>query len=97
MKFLTVLALVLSTSAFAGHDHKKMEEEMRKMPFDQHKKMMQEKLDKKTAMIEEAKTCVNAAKDNDGLMACHEKMKEEKHAMMDEMKDKMKDAKKMKK
>lgn len=93
MKLLTVLALVLSTSAFAGHHEKEMEE-MKKMPFDQHKKMMQEKLDKKTSMIEEAKTCVNDAKDNAALNACHDKMREEHHAMMDEMKGKMHDMKK---
>ena len=94
-KFVTVLALALSATAFAGH-HEHSMDEMKKMPFDQHKKMMQEKLEKKTTMINEAKTCVNDAKDNDALMECHKKMKEEKHAMMDDMKDKMKDMKKKK-
>lgn len=95
MKLLTVLALALSTTAFAGHhDHDKKMEEMMKLPFDQHKKLMQEKLQAKTTMLEESKTCVNEAKDNEGLKKCHEKMKEEKMAMKDEMKDKMKDMKK---
>ena len=93
MKFLTAMLMVFSASAFAGHHDKKMEE-MKKMPFDQHKKMMQEKLEMKSGMVEEAKNCVNNAKDNDGLMECHKKMKEEKHAMKDEMKDKMKSMKK---
>ena len=65
MKFLTAMLLVFSASTFAGHHDKKMEE-MKKMPFDQHKKMMQEKLEMKSGMVEEAKNCVNNAKDNDG-------------------------------
>jgi hypothetical protein len=95
MKFFTAVIIALSASAFAGHHEHKMEE-MKKMPFDQHKKMMTEMLDKKSAMVEEGKKCVNDAKDNDGLMECHKKMMDEKHAMKDEMHDKMKDAKKMK-
>lgn len=93
MKFLTVLALVFSATAFAGH-HEMSKEEMKKMPFEQHKKMMQEKLDKKSAMVDEGKKCVSDAKDNDALIACHDSMKEDKHAMKEEMKGKMKDMKK---
>ncbi len=93
MKFLTVLALVFSATAFAGH-HEHSMEEMKKMPFEQHKKMMQEKLDKKSAMVEEGKMCVNNAKDNDALIECHKNMMEDKHAMKEEMKGKMKDMKK---
>ena len=93
MKFMMIAALVLSTQAFAGHHDKKMEA-MKKLPFEDHKKMMQEKLEKKSGMIEEAKMCVNNAKDNSALMDCHKKMKEEKHAMKDEMLDKMKGMKK---
>ncbi len=92
MKFLTVIALAFSVSAFAGH-HDEMKD-MEKMPFDQHKKMMQEKLEKKSAMVEESKKCVNAAADNAALMECHKAMKEEHHAMKEEMKGKMKDMKK---
>ncbi len=93
MKFLTAAIIAFSATAFAGHHEHKMEE-MKKMPFEQHKQMMQEKLDKKAAMVEEGKTCVNNAKDKDALMDCHEKMMDEKHAMKEEMKSKMKDMKK---
>lgn len=93
MKFLTALVLVFSATAFAGH-HEDMMKDMEKMPFDQHKKMMQEKLEKKSAMVEEGKTCVNNAKDNAALMECHKNMKEEHHAMKEEMHGKMKDMKK---
>ncbi len=97
MKFFTAVLIAFSASAFAGHhDHDKMMEEMKKLPFDQQKSMMQEKLTKKSAMLEESKSCVNSAKDSDALMECHKNMKEEKMAMKDEMKDKMKDMKKKK-
>lgn len=95
MKFLTVILFAFSASAFAGHhDHDKMMEEMKKLPFDQQKTMMQEKLTQKSAMIEESKMCVNNAKDSKALMECHKSMMEDKHAMKEEMKGKMKDAKK---
>lgn len=93
MKLMTVILLALSATAFAGN-HDMTTDEMKKLPYDQHKKMMQEKLDQRSTMIDEWKTCVNNSKDNDGLMECHKKMKEEKHAMKGEMKGKMKDAKK---
>jgi polyhydroxyalkanoate synthesis regulator protein len=93
MKFLLAALVAISASAFAGH-HEKMMEDMKKMPFDQHKKMMQEKLEKKSAMVEEARKCVDASMDNNALMECHKKMMDEKHAMKDEMHDKMKDMKK---
>lgn len=95
MKFLTAALFVMSATAFAGHHEHKMDE-MKKMPFDQHKKVMAEMLDKKSAWVEESRKCVNDAKDNDALMECHKNMKEEKHAMKDQMHDKMKDMKKKK-
>lgn len=95
MKFLTAMIFAFSATAFAGHqDHDKMMEEMKKLPFDQQKSMMQEKLNKKSAMVDESKMCVNNAKDSTALMDCHKNMMEEKHAMKEEMKGKMKDAKK---
>ncbi len=81
MKFLTALVLVFSASAFAGHHENKMEK-MKNMPFDQHKKMMQEMLEKKSAMVEENRKCVNDAKDNDALMECHKNMKEDMKKQM---------------
>lgn len=95
MKLLTALVFAFSATAFAGHhDHDKMKEEMKKLPFDQQKAMMQDKLNAKSTMLEEAKTCVNNAKDKDALWKCKDEMKEEKMAMKDEMKEKMKEAKK---
>lgn len=93
MKFLTVLIFVFSGAVFAGH-HEHSMEEMKKMPFDQHKAMMVENLDEKSMMVEQSKKCVDEAKDNDALIECHKKMKEEKHAMKEEMHDKMRDMKK---
>jgi hypothetical protein len=93
MKFLTVALIAFSATAFAGH-HEKMMEDMKKMPFEQQKQMMTDHLNQKSAMVEEGKMCVNNAKDKDALMECHKKMMEEKHAMKDEMHQKMKDSKK---
>lgn len=93
MKFLTVLVFVFSGAAFGGY-HEHSMEEMKKMPFDQHKAMMVEELDEKSMMVEQSKKCVDEAKDNDALIECHKKMKEEKHAMKEEMHDKMRDMKK---
>ncbi len=95
MKFLTIAVLALSFSAFADH-HETMMKDMDKMPFDQHKMMMQEMLTKKSAMIQESKTCVDTAMDKAALKDCHMKMKDEKHAMMDEMHMKKDSMKKMK-
>ena len=95
MKIFAAVLIAVSASAFANHHDMNMEE-MKKMPFDQHKKMMQEKLEKKSAMVEEGKKCVNEAKDNEALMECHKNMREEKMAMKEEMKNKMMDMKKKK-
>jgi hypothetical protein len=63
-----------------------------KMPFDQQKKMKLEKLDKKSAMIQEARTCVDASKDKDGLKNCWKDMKEDKDEMKKNWKNKKKQA-----
>lgn len=86
MKFLMVLTLCFSFSAFADH-HEKMED----MSFEDAKKMKLEKLDMKAKMIEEQRACLNAATDKDGLRKCWEDMKAKSEAMM---KDKKKDMKK---
>jgi hypothetical protein len=92
MKFLTVFALALSASAFAGHHE--MMKDMDKRPFAENKKMMSEMLEKKTTMVDEAKNCVNSAKDNAALKACHEKMMMHKQSMEEKMEGKMDDMKK---
>ena len=62
--------------------------------FEEHKTMMTQKIDKKIANLNEAKTCVQGAKDKEALKACHEKMREQKKEMKKEWKDKKKDKKK---
>lgn len=95
MKYFTVAVLAFSFAAFAGHhDHKKMKEEWKKLPFDQQKQMLTEKLDRKAAIVQDGRTCVNGAKTSDDLMKCKEDMWEDKKEMKAEMKSKMKDMKK---
>lgn len=75
MKFLMIGVLSLfSLSVFANKDWDKL-------PFDQQKKMKLEKLDKKSAMIQDARNCVNNSKDKAALNKCSEEMKKEKQAM----------------
>lgn len=93
MKFLTIIALSLFTAgAFAGHDkdHKEMEAKFDKMSFEDAKKMMQEKMEMKSKMIEEGKSCVNDAKDKEALKACKKKMWEGHKQMHEKMHGKMK-------
>lgn len=89
MKFLTILALALSASAFAGHHEmdKNWKKDFEKRPFEENRKMMNEKLDMKSSMVQEAKDCVGKAKDNASLMACKESMMSKKEDMHDHMKD----------
>ncbi len=78
MKFLLIGILSLySLGSFAN------QQEWDKMPFEQQKKMMVEKLEDKSAMIQKALTCVNDAKDKAQVKACHTEM-EKKQAMMNE-------------
>lgn len=91
MKFLTVTMISLLSLSAMAHNHDKDEQKMwDNMSFEDAKKMMQEKMDKKSAIMEKGKACVNAAKDKDGLKACKKDMWEEKDEMKAEMKDKMK-------
>ncbi len=87
MKHLVFTLMIFSTSVFAGQ-HGMTKRDWEKMPFDQHKKMMQEKLDMKSSAIDASRACVNSAKDNAALMDCHMKMKEEKQAMEEDMYEK---------
>jgi hypothetical protein len=55
-----------------------------KLPFDQQKEAKLEKLEKKSALIEKSRTCVNKAKDKSDLKECSEEMKEAEQAMMNQ-------------
>jgi hypothetical protein len=92
MKFLTIIALAFTASAFANH-HMEMDKnwkaEFEKRPFAENKMMMNEKLNMKSTMVQEAKDCVGMAKDNSALMACKEKMMT-KHEEMEKMNKDMK-------
>lgn len=95
MKFLIAASLLsLSLGAFADRHHKDMKKDWEKkwdsMSFEDAKKMKTEMLDKKAAMVDEARKCVNEAKDKDGIKSCIKTMHEQKDEMRSDMKDKMK-------
>jgi hypothetical protein len=84
MKILTfALASLLSVGVFAAKD-----KNWDRMSVSEAKQHRLEKLDRKSAMIEEARTCVNAATTKDQIKNCKQEMKEEKRAMKDEKKAK---------
>lgn len=87
MKTLLVASLLLgSIGAFADHH-----EEWDKLPFAEKKTKISEKLDKKIKMMNDNKSCVDAAKDDAALKVCTDKMKEERKEMKkkwDQMKKK---------
>lgn len=83
MKTLLVLIIAFgSLTAFA----EKTKDDGR---FEERKAKLSTHLDKRIATLQEAKSCVSGAKDDKGLKACHEKMREhrkERREMMKEMK-----------
>ncbi len=95
---LAAVLFLLSLGAMANHHedmdqkHKEWEKKFDSMSFEDAKKMKLEMMDKKSAMMEENRKCINDAKDKPALKACmkegHEKMKEMKHEMKDKMKKK---------
>ena len=93
MKFLFAVFMGLSLNAFADH-HEGMDKKMESMSFEDAKKMRLERMDMRSKMMEEHKSCVSAAKDKDGLKACMKNMKEDRHEMKSEMKEKIKALKK---
>lgn len=67
---------LMSLSAFSDHH-----DEMKGKTFEEKKAKALEGLEKRLAFINETKTCVTAAKDENGLKACREKMKAHRKAM----------------
>lgn len=84
MKLLLALVLTLgSLGAFADHH----EEDGK--TFEESKTKMTSHLDKKIENLQAAKSCVSAAKDKEGLKACHKQLKD-KHKEMKEQHKEMK-------
>jgi hypothetical protein len=90
MKALLIGSLIaLSLGAWADkHKDKKWD----KLPFEQQKQMRLEKLDQKSAIITEARNCVNAATTKESLKQCKTDMKDDKRAMKESFKDRKKQA-----
>lgn len=84
MKLLMIFAL-LSTSVFAEEDLSKAKEHMTAS------------LDKRIALMQEAKSCVAAATTKEALKACRTQMKEKRQGLKEEMKAKRDEWKKNRK
>lgn len=89
MKTFVAMTLCLFSLGSWAHMHEDMDKMMDKMSFEDAKKMKTEMLDKKSAMIEEAKRCVNDSKDKEALKMCMKKMHEQMEGMHHHMKEKM--------
>lgn len=92
MKLITVLMICFSLNASASH-HEEMQKKWDSMSYEDAKKMSLEKIEKMQAALDEHKSCVNAAKDKEGLKACREKAKAKRKEWKEKMKGK-KDKKK---
>jgi hypothetical protein len=55
--------------------------------FEEHKKEILSKIDKRIAMMNEHKSCVSSASSKDALKKCRESIKEEKNEMQKENKE----------
>ncbi len=84
---LFIVLLSFSSGAFANHHEEKTGN------LETHKAEALKHIDERIAKLGEHKTCVSAAKDNEGLKKCHEAMKEFREDKREEMKDKRKDRK----
>lgn len=93
MKYLLITALSIFSVTGLAHehkDHKDWEKKWDKMSFEEAKAMKTEKLKNKSTLIQEAQSCVDAAKDKEALKTCMKNMKDKKKEMYKNMKDKMK-------
>jgi len=78
MKFVLLLSLALfSSGSFANEKDKmkdwskEMDKKIDSMSFEDSKKMMMDKMDKKEEHTAEMKTCINNAMDKAALKKCH--------------------------
>jgi hypothetical protein len=77
MKTLLIFALCLiSTGSFADHH-----EEMQGKTFEEKKAMMIKKIDTRISYINEMKSCISAATNEEAIKVCREKMKSHKELM----------------
>lgn len=91
MKCLLIASLCLfSATTFAGNKEHKMDKKMESMSFEDAKKMKLEMLEKKTAMMEDDRKCVNDSKDKEGLKSCMKKSMENEREMKNDWKQEMK-------
>jgi hypothetical protein len=82
MKFLVLMALV-STSVFAQNATTTNNQAAN---LEQVKQMQLAHMDKRIAIIQEGKTCVQSATTRDAVKACHQQMKQKREALKGEMK-----------
>jgi hypothetical protein len=76
MKMLSIFICLFSLTAWADHH-----EEKGGKTFEEKKAKMLENYDKRISKFNEGKSCVSSAKDEDGLKACHQKMKSHREEM----------------
>lgn len=80
MKFFMIMALV-STSVFAQNASTANTQAAN---LEQVKQMTLAHMDKRIAIIQEGKTCVQSATTREALKACHQQMKEKRKALKSE-------------
>lgn len=74
MKFLLLLSLAMFSTGAFSNDMEKMKDWDKKidsMPLEDSKKMMMDKMDKKSAHADEMKKCITDAADKDALKKCN--------------------------
>jgi hypothetical protein len=76
MKMLLIFICVISVSVWADHH-----EEKEGKTFEEKKAKMLEHFEKRISHLNEGKSCVSSAKDEEGLKACHQKMKSHREEM----------------
>ncbi len=86
MKLLLVGILSLASLSVLANKDKDWD----KMPFDQQKQMKLRKLEKKSAIIQEARECMTKATDKSALKSCWQEMEQDKQAMKESWKNKKK-------
>lgn len=89
MKFVLIAALsIFSVTSFAKDDHKKdMDKWMEGMSFQEAKTKKLEMIDKKSAMMDDERKCINDSTDKDGMKDCMKKYWDKEKEMKEEMKD----------
>ncbi len=79
----TLLVLVLAFGSLLSFAEKPKDDGK----FEERKAKLSTHLDKRIAALQESKSCISNAKDDKGLKACHEKMKEHRKERRESMKE----------